>query len=81
MRCRNEIWRRRQHKAAQHFGQAADLGLIGGIARRILGAEFRDFALGAAFAGEQIASVRQRQKILRAALDDAQPMFVQFQIV
>jgi|SRR6516164_7213413 hypothetical protein len=43
------------------------LDLISGVAGRILGAEFCDFALGAAFAGEQITTIRQRQKILRAA--------------
>ena len=36
--------------------------------------------MGAAFAGQQIAAVGRGQKILRAALDDAQAVIVQFQI-
>ena len=57
-----------------------DLGLIGRIAGGILGAEFGDLALGAAFAGEQIAAIRQRQEVLGAAFDDAQAVLVQFQV-
>ena len=79
--AQNEIGRRGERKAAEDFGQAADLRLIGGIARRILGAEFRDFTSGAAFPGEQIATIRKRQKILRAAFDEAQSVLAQFQVV
>src|SRR5262249_47439144 len=56
-------------------------GLISGIAGRVLGAEFRYFTIGAAFAGEQIAPIWKWQKILRTAFDDAQSMLAQFQIV
>ena len=73
----HQIGRRLEHEAAQHIGDAADLGLIVAVARGILGAEFCDLALGAALAGEEIAAVRQRQEVLRAALDDAQAMLVQ----
>jgi hypothetical protein len=36
--------------------------------------------LSATFSGEQITSIQQRQEILHAPLDHAQPMFVQLQI-
>jgi hypothetical protein len=67
--AQNEIGRRGERKAAEDFGQTADLCLIGGIARRIPGAEFGDFTIGAA--GEQITPIRKRQKILRAAFNEA----------
>src|SRR5262249_20751856 len=70
-----------EQNAAQCIGYAADLGLISAVADRILGAEFCDLALGAAFSGEQITPIRQRQKILRAAFDHAQSAFVQLQVL
>ena len=75
-----QIGRRREHEAAQHIGDPADLGLIGAVARGVLGAEFCDLVFAAALAGEQVAAVGQRQKILRAALDDAQAVLVQLEI-
>jgi hypothetical protein len=69
-----------EHKAAQHISNATDLGLIGAIAIGIPGTELGDLALGASLAGKEIAAIRQRQEVLRAALDDAQPMFVQLQV-
>jgi len=44
----HQIGRCIEHKAAQHAGHAVDLGLIGGIAGSVFGAEFCDLALGAA---------------------------------
>ena len=76
-----KIGRRNEQNAAEYFNYAADLGLIGGIAGRILGAEFRDLALGAALSGEQITPIRQRQKILSATLDEAQPALMQLQVL
>ena len=79
--AQNQIWWRSKCNAAENFSQAANLRLIGRIAGRILGAEFRDFTIGAALAGEQITPIRKRQKILRAAFDEAQSVLAQFQIV
>ena len=76
----HQIGRRIENDAAQHVGEAAHLGLPDRITRGVSGAEFRDLAFGPAFAGEKVTPVRQRQEILRAAFDDAQSVFVQFQV-
>jgi hypothetical protein len=78
---RHQVGRCVEHKAAQHVSNATDLGLIGAVASGIPGVEFCDLTLGAALARKEIAPIRQRQEVLCAALDDAQPMFVQPQVV
>jgi hypothetical protein len=45
-----------------------------------LRSRFRDLVFAPALAGEQIAAIGQRQKILRAAFDDAQAVLVQLEI-
>ncbi len=75
-----QVGRRLQNEAAQHRRDALDLGLVGAIARRIAGAELRDLPLGAAFPHEQMASVGQRQEVLDAAVNDAQPVLVEPQV-
>src|SRR5262249_61096131 len=65
-----------EHKPAQHAGDAADLGLIGGIASGIPGAEFCDLTLGASLADEEIAPVRQRQEVLRTGGGGSQALLV-----
>ena len=78
--AQRQIGRRLKHEAAQHIGDAADLGLIGAVAGGVLGAEFGDLVCAAALAGEEITAVGQRQEILRAAFDDAQAVRVQLEI-
>jgi hypothetical protein len=56
--AQRRIGRRAEHKAAQDMGNTADLGLVGGIARGIAGAELRNFAFGASLTGEEMAPVR-----------------------
>ena len=75
-----QIGRRLEHQTAQHRRGAADFGLIVGVTLCVTHTELGDFARRAALAGEQVPAVGQRQKILRAAFDDAQAVAVQIEI-
>ena len=76
----DDVRRRAQHEGAQHVGDVFEFAVEridpGGVAF----AELRHRLMGAAFAGQQIAAIGRRQKILRAALDDAQAVLGQFQV-
>ena len=74
------VGRRLEHEIAQDARETTDLGLIGRIAGSVRSAEFCDLALGAALTGKEVAPVRQRQKILRAAFDNTQTVLVQLEV-
>ncbi len=76
----DHIRRGAQHEFAQHVGDGFQLRVELVDPQGIAFAEFRDGLMGAAFAGQQIASIRRRQEVLRAALDDPQAVAMQVQI-
>src|SRR5207237_2620916 len=76
----SEVGRRPQNEIAQHAGREIEITVERSIALRVGGAELGNLPLGAAFADEEIAAIRRRKKILRAAFDDAQAMIMKAQI-
>jgi hypothetical protein len=70
----HQIRRRLQRELAQQVGARIEGAVEGIITLRIGGTEIRETAFGAAFACEQISTVRGRDKVLRAALDQLEPV-------
>ena len=70
----------RSTNCAQHVGDGLQFAAESVDPAGVAFAEVCDGLMGAALAGEQIAAVGRGQKILRAALDDAQAMLVQPQV-
>ena len=70
----------RSTNCAQHVGDGLQFAAERVDPAGVAFAEFCDRPMGAALAGEQIAAVGRGQKILGAALDDAQAMLVQLQV-
>ncbi len=73
-KTRGEVRRRLQHQAAQHVGDGVDFAVEGGVAFGVFGGELRQLLRHAAVGGEEVAAVRRRHEILRAALDDFEPV-------
>ena len=69
-----QVRRRAQHELPQHVGDVFQFARKPVERIGIACAEPRDGRLGPALAGEEIAAVGRRQKILRAPLDDAQAL-------
>ena len=76
----DHVRRRFQGEVAQNIGDGLELGAIPVIALGVGGGELRDLGLGASFAGQQIAAVRQRQEVHGRPLDDAESVPVQVEI-
>ena len=61
-------------------------GMAGGIrfdedrTSGILGTEFCDLVLSTGWSGQEVTAIWERQKILHPAFDNAQSMFIQFQV-
>ena len=76
----DKVGRRPQHELAEHVGDGFELRREAVVAIGIAGVELFDGGPRAAFAREQIAAIRRWQEILRAPLDDPQPVIVQAQV-
>ena len=76
----DDIRRRAQHEGAQHVGDLFEFAVERVDPAGVAFAEFCHRLMGAALAGQQIAAIGGRQKILRAALDDPQAVLGQLQV-
>ncbi len=75
-----EVRRRLQDQLAQHIGTRVERPVEGVISFRIASTELRDTVFGATLGSEQIAAVQGGKEILRATLDNLQPMLEEAKI-